>query len=331
MMIFDSMALPTDRPLTIADLIAEAAQTDPDTMLAQLTPAQMAGLGRAALADELKDAVRLRIRIARVDLTKARQDWLAGYTSRATRDTYGRALARLQAWAQLTGTELAGMTPAQADDWLRYEIGSGQDADTVRLRCAAVSSFFRHLERAYPDAVRNPIKGTRTRPRKTTPAAVIPTPREIRTLLAAARLRGDKTLYRAILILSETGLRIGGLAGLTVHPDGKYDTTSKAHKVRSLDPLTPATVRAVGTGRPFAGLSTGALKERIRGLCTALHRGGRIAAVYSPHDLRHSFAERHKGKGLYWLKGRLGHASVSITETYLRNTLGINPQEYEGK
>ena len=50
----------------------------------------------------------------------------------------------------------------------------------------------------------------------------------------------------------------------------------------------------------------------------------KLGAVYSWHDLRHAFAERNAGRGLVWLRDRLGHSSVSVTERYLRNVLSVD-------
>jgi hypothetical protein len=36
------------------------------------------------------------------------------------------------------------------------------------------------------------------------------------------------------------------------------------------------------------------------------------------------FAERNAGRGLVWLRDRLGHASVNMTERYLRNVLNVD-------
>jgi len=65
----ERMTLPSDpRKLTVSALIAEAAAAgDTEQILASLTPAQLSALGRAALADELKDAIRKKIKTARID------------------------------------------------------------------------------------------------------------------------------------------------------------------------------------------------------------------------------------------------------------------------
>ncbi len=46
----------------------------------------------------------------------------------------------------------------------------------------------------------------------------------------------------------------------------------------------------------------------------------KTGAVYSWH----AFAEKSAGRGLVWLRDRLGHSSVAVTERYLRNVLGVD-------
>ena len=66
------------------------------------------------------------------------------------------------------------------------------------------------------------------------------------------------------------------------------------------------------------------LKTRLARRCRRLRGEEKLGVVYSWHDLRHAFAERNAGRGLVWLRDRLGHSSVSVTERYLRNVLNVD-------
>jgi len=68
------------------------------------------------------------------------------------------------------------------------------------------------------------------------------------------------------------------------------------------------------------------LKARFARLCGRLIERGKLGTVYSWHDLRHSFAERNAARGLVWLRERLGHSSVAVTERYLRNVLNADTE-----
>jgi len=67
-----------------------------------------------------------------------------------------------------------------------------------------------------------------------------------------------------------------------------------------------------------------ALTTRLVRHCESLKAAGALGAVYSPHDFRHAFAEAHAARGLVWLRDRMGHSSIAVTEHYLKNTLGRN-------
>lgn len=72
---------------------------------------------------------------------------------------------------------------------------------------------------------------------------------------------------------------------------------------------------------PFEGQTPGRLKERFRYLVKGLKGAGRLAASYSVHDLRHAYATRlyQEMRDIYAVQQKLGHASVGVTETYLRS------------
>jgi integrase len=174
---------------------------------------------------------------------------------------------------------------------------------------------------------------------------VIPTARELEVLRAAA----EPALAAALAVAIETGLRVGGLPGLVVRDDAIWHTVSKAHRLHSAEPLSSDVCKALKAARldprrPFApesfprgpGRAEGEtkgnaeqlliawLKTRLARHCAQLMLDGKLSAVYSWHDLRHAFAERNAGRGLMWLRDRLGHSSVSVTERYLRNALHVD-------
>lgn len=81
-----------------------------------------------------------------------------------------------------------------------------------------------------------------------------------------------------------------------------------------------------GEGTP-ADLVTAALSTKVSRLCKKLRDEGHFSEAYSAHDFRHAFAEENSDRGLTWLRDRLGHASVSVTERYLRNCVGVNARD----
>lgn len=327
--------LEKNTPAHLTRRIEELAAGMPE--LADLTPEQLDAVTRAVLADELKAQMKRAVLAAGIDWQAEREAFLSDKRSRHTRAAYRRALASLYAWLARKGLTPADLIPRLADDYIRDLRAEGKDADSSRLFVAASSSFYTFLERRYEE-IRNPFRGTKARPAPTWQTAEIPTPEEAEIIQRAA----DPMTRAALVIAEETGLRVGALAGLQIRPDGSYNTTTKGKKFNGPVPLSPEVLQAirdagldgrkpfdpsrwVGRGSsetPAADRFTIAMKTRLSRITGPLVEAGRIRTAYSWNDFRHAFAERNAHRGLVWLRDRLGQSSVSVTERYLRNTLG---------
>jgi len=337
----EAVPMKTPRKTHLERRVAQLARGMPG--LEDLTPAQVDKVAQAVAVDELKGELRRAIVAERVDWQAEREAFLSDARSTHTAEAYRRALGQLSMWLELHALPAANLTPRLADDFIRdLRAMSGKDADSTRLVVSACSSFFSFLERRF-DEIRNPFRGSRARPASTWTAAVIPSPAEMKVLQAEAEL----ALGAALAVAIETGIRVGGLPGLTVREDGTWHTVSKAHRLQAAEPLSDGTLRAIGAAgldprRPFdpstfprgpgrimtkgnpEELLIAWLKTRLARLCAQLEEDGKVSAVYSWHDLRHAFAERNAGRGLVWLRDRLGHSGVAVTERYLRNVLNAD-------
>ena len=333
----------TPRETHLQRRVAQLAATMPG--IEDLTAAQVDRIAQGVVVDELKAEMRRAIVAERVDWHAEREAFLSDARSTHTAEAYRRSLDHLGAWLELHNLPAANLTPRLADDFIRdMRAMSGKDADSTRLVVSACSSFFTFLERRF-DEIRNPFRGSRARPASTWTEAVIPTARELKVLEAAA----EPALAAALAVAIETGLRVGGLSGLNVREDGTWHTISKANRLHSAEPFSTDICNALKAAqldprRPFAPdsfprgpgrvnaatkgrseeLLIAWLKTRLARLCAKLMLDGRLSAVYSWHDLRHAFAQRNAERGLVWLRDRLGHSSVSVTERYLRNILHVD-------
>ena len=308
---------------------------------------------RLAVVDELKDQVRHRVAVERLDWKAERATFISDKVSWRTRVVYDRALGLLEAWMAAHKLTPSDLTPREAGDFIRElrgrqgRDGKPPDADTVRLVVSVASSSFIFLERR--DAtIRNPFRGTKIRPRSTWPVATIPTREELAILIAEAHA----VLAEALAVVAETGLRVMALPALFIREEGHYWTVSKGKQVVGPDPLSKEAKRMIHVARldpqqPFSlaslrrvgwkwkdqtqtsaeGLMIARLQMKLQRLCQRLVAQGRIQAVYSFRDLRHAFAERNATNGMRWLQRRLGHAAIAITEKYLRNTLALDTEK----
>ena len=331
-------------PAAARDLIKRLAYESPT--LADLTPAQFEAVALAVLGDNLKREMERAVLAEKIKFGDEGAKFLEDQKSPHTKRAYTAALQTLKEYLDRNSFTLADLDPGRADDFIRDLLTHGKDEDTARLKIAALSSFFTFLERRYSE-IRNPFRGTKVRPRSTWATATIPTPKEVKTILS----RAEAGTRAALAIILETGLRIGALAELRIKPDGSFFTLSKGKRFEGFEPISQKTRDLIANAglpvsRPWnpenhkgrkshkgrqgkvepEDLLTKTLATRINRHCKALRDAGDIAAAYSPHDFRHTFAEAHKGKGLVWLRDRLGHASIAVTEHYLSNTLGINTQ-----
>lgn len=129
--------------------------------------------------------------------------------------------------------------------------------------------------------------------------------------------------------MSKAGLRVGALPGLSV-TGSRYTTTSKGKELAGFAPeeVRKAIERArLPLRSPFVALTAAQIADRFRYLSGLLFRAGRLRDRYSVHDLRHYFAVRlyEDTHDIYRVSKGLGHATVAVTEHYLRG-LGLEPR-----
>ncbi|MCX7038017.1 MAG: site-specific integrase [Spirochaetes bacterium] len=163
----------------------------------------------------------------------------------------------------------------------------------------------------------------------------------------ASRTGSERTrkLYAGALARLEAWCERQGLSPLELTP-ARADDWIEAEKAEG---RAPATVQLAISGasafwtwmerrhpelrNPFRGTRARPAKKPARAstapsiakafeyLARKVFQAGRIRARYSVHDLRHAFAVRlyESTHDVYQVEQALGHASVGVTETYLRS------------
>jgi site-specific recombinase XerD len=304
---------------TIRELAERIARESPG--LADLGPKQLEAVAKAVVFDNLRSDLHHRVELAKINYQTERSTFLAtaGRTrSPHTRKAYASALARLDAWTSTRGLTVLDMKPKDADDYGYYLTAEGLAPASVRRDMAAASSFFTWLERRH-DSIRNPFRGTKARPEKRARKSVaVPSAEELPAILAELPARARA----AAVVMATRGLRVGALPGLSIR-GGRFFARSKGKDMSGELPAEAlAAVKAAGLGaRPFADLSAGQLADAFRYTVGKLFKAGKLTARYSVHDLRHYYAlaEYRARPDIYRLKTQLGHASIGVTEAYLRS------------
>ena len=273
----------------------------------------------ASLLDTAQQLI-IKKRIGGINYESEKKTFLenAGRTqSRHTQTAYGYALGRLDEWAGRQKINVLELTPAQADDFV-YSLKGERSASSVRLDVSAASSFYTWLERRH-EGVKNPFRGTRARPAKKIDVdIVIPSPGEIEIIIN--ELPPD--LAAAVAIMGYRGLRVGILPGLSIS-GSKFSGFSKGKDVSGA--LPSAALEAVKKANlplrgPFAGQLANTLAKKIARAIEKLYKDGKVQGRYSVHDFRHAYSinEYRKDRDLYRVSKLLGHASIQVTESYLR-------------
>jgi site-specific recombinase XerD len=300
----------------VAELAERLARESPT--LADLSPKQLEAVAGAVVFSDLREDLKHRADLARINYASERRLFLqvAGRSkSPHTRRAYGSALDRLDAWAAMRDLAVLGIKPKDADDYAYHLAAEGRAPASVRRDLAAASAFFGWIERRH-DSIRNPFRGSKARPEPRARRTVaVPSAEELAVILAElpARTRA------AAALMASRGLRVGALPDLAIR-GGRFTTRSKGKDLSGeLGPEALAAVKGMGS-RPFAGQSAHRIADRFAYTVEKLHRAGKLAARYSVHDLRHYFAlaEYREHRDLYRLKQLLGHASIGVTETYLK-------------
>jgi len=297
-------------------IIRKIAKESPQ--LKDLNNEQLETIAKIVITQRLTKEMDEKANIADIDIGNEINLFIqqAGRTSSIyTKSIYRQAIATLLRYARKNQINILMMNYAQADDFIYSLTGAPK---TIRLKIAAISSFYSFLERRH-SAVKNPIRGTKARPLdKTVKPTEIPTDDEMEIIIDS--LPDYEKL--AVYIMAYRGLRIGALNRLKIWGNG-FQTISKGKEIYgefSDDIIAMLKKSPLNNKSPFGDYSTGALKVRIIRATQKLHKQGKINAPYSAHDFRHYFAVSNylQDKDIYRLSKLLDHSNIAITQTYLK-------------
>lgn len=236
-------------------------------------------------------------------------------------------------------------------DYLFFLMKEDMKRSTIRLRFAALRSFYKYL------VLRRGLEKS--------PVAEIQMPKLERNLPVVLSLKQMEALletplkveasgkshlwlkYRDVAILElfySSGLRISELLGLDVKDvdfvEDIVKVTGKGRKQRVV-PIGGAAIRAIQKYRQEAAVTNGALFRSVRGTRITQQAVDQMLKKYlqmsgipfgvSPHKLRHSFATHmlDAGADLRSVQELLGHASLSTTQIYTHVTRERMKQVYD--
>ncbi|HUW39419.1 MAG TPA: site-specific integrase [Rectinemataceae bacterium] len=289
--------------------------------LSRLAPEELEAIVRAAVGQRLVRDLDRKVDLAGIDYKAEKETFLgqAGRTkSPNTRRAYASALIRLEGFAARRVLPVLAMKAKDADDFAYALAAEGRAPASVNRDIAAGSSFFSFIERRF-EVIRNPFRGTKARlEKKAKKGAAYPSEKEAMAILATL----PPLVRAAATVMLFRGLRVGALPSLTIRGE-RFTARSKGKDISGDLPAEVFIVLRAGTidaRRPFAETTETKLADAIRKRTARLAEFGTIKAAYSAHDFRHLYAvtEYRRDRDIYRVSKLLGHASIQVTETYLR-------------
>lgn len=260
-----------------------------------------------------------------------------------TVEVYARALRQFRSWAGDLFTDWEHCTPDQMRDWLFQELKDEAATATIRLKFAALRSFYRFMMRRR-GLEASPMTGV-SLPRKKKSLPVFLTLNQMVELLELpykVPVPANAPAWlpcrdAAILeLFYSCGMRLSELVGLDVRSvDRRFRgvrVMGKGRKERILPVGAPA-LAVLETYASMAGLTKDSplfvsrIGSRLsaRAVQMMLDKYVKLSSIpfaISPHKIRHTFATHilDAGADLRSVQELLGHASLSTTQIYTHVT-----------
>jgi integrase/recombinase XerC len=260
--------------------------------------------------------------------------------------TYGDALARLQALAAEDGVALRAVASHHVRGWVARLHRGGLSPRSLALQLSAWRGLYRWWGRQGA-VTANPVDGVRA------PKAGKPLPKALAVDQAVALAEHEPPHTAPVLALRDhcivellygCGLRVGELVGLDLQAsasaagwvdvaDATAHVLGKGRKRRSV-PVGAAALKALAAwqlqraelARPDEGAlfvsrrGTRLTASQVRSRLKALALSAGVPTHVHPHMLRHSFASHllQSSGDLRAVQELLGHANISTTQVYTR-------------
>lgn len=303
---------------------------------------------KIAIADNYKNELQHKAKIAKLNYTDIKETFLANAKSPYTKEAYNLALARLEMYLSMQSKSFAELTTLEADKFIQSSFlykplshgtlnmcGADRSSASIRKDASCIGAFYSFVQRISNNEIANPFRGTRAKPAfKSVKELVVPSKEDVSAILNSKEI--PRKLKAAIAIMALRGIRVGGLPSLLIdYASQSFSTISKQKKynghlteTESLGDIPVLNFFRVfeGKKKPFNDTNAPQIKMQVAYWMQKLCKEGVISNRYSCHDFRHHYAvAQYRGdytdinKGdIYKLKVLLNHSCISITETYLK-------------
>ena len=267
-----------------------------------------------AVGNRLTATAEQNIEIAGRSIGDLLKIFVDGQRSKHTRIAYRHAVQEYFNYSAQCGINPLDATHSHAVNYANYQrdkrAGTGSNT-----HINSVSSFYNFL---FNDGIvkKNPFYKIK-RVAVSHEAKRVISAEKIKAAIERARKRDQQHIADAILLLANTGLRVGALSSYKAVADGtRYRVWTKGKDHIGYIPMNCRHI----TGGLWKGTNTQSIARQI----------ARYLCGYSAHDLRHFYAiqaYQATGYNIAKVSRLLGHANIAITTTYLK---GLGAIETDG-
>ena len=269
------------------------------------------------------DTAKSHIQAGRVDLSALLSSWLDRQRSDHTRTLYKTAWSHYSAFLSHSGLDPLLVEPADIQNWITSATKTGANANSIRTRFGAVSSFYAWLE-MNGKVSRNPCKGVRTPKRvykygREGKVSVL-TSQELEVIISQAeQQKNAERILPMIRIMAKYGVRLGGLQGLKVTAVNiAVQSKGQTYYIDRENDCDLA------EGVYFKGETANRIKSAIDKLSKKIVRLKLLNRSFSAHDFRHYAALTKyisSNYNIVAVSRMLGHSSIAVTDAYLQGLL----------
>jgi len=220
-----------------------------------------------------------------------------------------------------------------ADNYIQSLAKAGVAPATIRIRVAAISSFYSKLIR-WGFLSSNPFSQAKLPEMNRAKELEIPNIKDVDTLIeyyikryntkgdgymAERKREAARKMLIAITVMTEMGLRVGAIAGMKVK-NGRYETTSKGKVIRGDYNINLNKYGIDFTKEfPFEDIKGNMVMFNIAKVSKKLLDSGKISCHIHPHSFRHYYAVKlyKETRDIYAVSRMLNHSNVGVTQRYL--------------
>lgn len=262
-------------------------------------------------------------------------------------EAYGRDLAKLSAWAEKNGLEIAALSQADLREWLTDLLRTELSSNSKRRFMSALRGFYKFL--VFEGHIKKSPAENLLTPKKTEYLPNFLNREQIESLLDAPDVSTESGLReRAIMeLMYACGLRVSEVVNLQLRnidvDAGILTCTGKGSKTRRI-PIGSSAVEwmkgYLAARRKMDNVEAGNLfvnsagrplnRQMIHKFIKAYAEECGIPNV-SPHTIRHSFATHlvQNRADIRSVQEMLGHADISTTQLYTHITSPHLKRSYE--